>query len=55
MEAVENNMAYTGKHAGVPLSEKDYKAWQKSFSDIEQCIKELEEQEKKHGRRKTRS
>lgn len=33
----ENESHWSGK----PMSEESYKDWQKSFSDIEDCIKEL--------------
>lgn len=35
------------KHSGVPMSEENYKEWQKAFSDIEDCISGLYKVKKK--------
>ena len=32
------------KYSGRPLSEKELKEWQKAFTDIEDCIEILEEE-----------
>ena len=29
------------KTSGIPMSEEEYKEWQKSFTDIEDCINNL--------------
>lgn len=32
------------KYSGRPLSEEELKEWQKAFTDIEDCIENLEEE-----------
>lgn len=39
--------AKTSKYAGIPLSEEEYKEWQKAFSDIEESIEALYKADKK--------
>jgi len=35
------------KTRGIPMNEEEYKEWQKSFSDIEDCINDLYKGDKK--------
>ena len=34
------------KYSGRPLTEEELKDWQKAFTDIEDCIENLEKEEK---------
>ena len=34
------------KTSGIPMSEEEYKEWQKAFTDIENCINNLYGEEK---------
>lgn len=40
------------KYAGRPLSEEEYKEWQKAFTDIEDCIFGLSKTKKKASNKK---
>ena len=35
------------KTSGIPMTEEDYKEWQKAFTDMEECFKYLDKQKNK--------
>ena len=37
----------TIKTSGIPMTEEDYKEWQKTFTDMEECFKYLNKQKNK--------
>lgn len=37
------------KTSGIPMSEEEYKEWQKSFADMEECFEYLEKHKNKNN------
>ena len=35
------------KTSGIPMTEEDYKEWQKTFTDMEECFKYSDKQKNK--------
>ena len=42
-EEKEEQKEAKSKHSGRPLTDEEYKDWQKAFTDIEETIENLEE------------
>ena len=44
MESDENKSEKKKSYEGIPMSEEDYKEWEKVFTDMEEAIEELYKQ-----------
>ena len=43
----EEKVNTISKTSGIPMTEEDYKEWQKAFTDMEECFKYLDKQKNK--------
>lgn len=49
MKTTENKteVKTISKTSGIPMTEEDYKEWQKTFTDMEECFKYSDKQKNK--------
>ena len=43
----EEKVNTISKTSGIPMTEEDYKEWQKAFTDMEECFKYLDKRKNK--------
>ena len=43
----EEKVKTISKTSGIPMTEEDYKEWQKTFTDMEECFKYLDKKKNK--------